>query len=379
MDGRLPIARSVSLICLSRPLIPINIDINININIQSISRISSRYPVDINLARRSLPRFPRGQKCRSSISPRRQNPQLRSPPMDDHVRLLRRQYLQLVEPSALSFPASLSSPEVQSAVYSALFAPAAIANPPPERYTTRVLKRLIALLSAESTAAESTAAEQQPPPPPSKKPRVSADHAATRGGEIHEGLLSLYTTLLSQSSTFSPPAAAVAARSHVTYVLPLSPCSGREIGPPVTLLEARSVLSAQGTTGIRTWEAALALSEYLICAHLAWIYKNTAFGAGVGERVLCETDSVLELGAGTGLVAVVAARLGAADVLATDGDEAVCDALRANVKLNGVGDVVAVRRRLWGSGEETRGGVDLVLGADVVFPLPLLLPLEPHI
>lgn len=296
--------------------------------------------------------------------------------MDCHVQLLRRQYLQLVEPSVFSFPDSpstLHSPEFQSALYSALFSPAAVSNPPPERYTTRVLKRLITLLS--SVPPESiVGAEQEGPvkcPSPAKKPKVSAIDNTIGCGEIHEGLLELYTTLLSRSLSFSPLDIG-AARSHVTYVLPLSPYSGREIGQPVTLHESRNIISAQGTTGLRTWEAALALSEYLICTHLEWIYKNTPFAAAVegSGRVLRETDSVLELGAGTGLVSIVAARLGASTVLATDGDSGVCEALLGNVGLNGVSDVVTVRQRLWGSEVETGRKFDLVLGADVVLPLP---------
>lgn len=299
--------------------------------------------------------------------------------MDHHVQLLRRQYLQLVKPSAFSFPTSpstLHSPEFQSTLYNTLFVPAAILNPPPERYTTCVLKRLIALLS--SVPYESTGGtEQEEPvisPSPAKKPKIStADNIILcKDQEIHGSLLELYTQLLSRSSSSCSPLNIEAARSHVTYVLPLSPYSGREIGQPVTLHESRNIISGQGTTGLRTWEAALALSEYLICTHLERIYKSTSFAAAVegSGRVLRETDSVLELGAGTGLVSVVAARLGARKVLATDGDSSVCEALLRNVGLNGVSDIVAVRQRLWGDEVETDGKFDLVLGADVVLSLP---------
>lgn len=294
-------------------------------------------------------------------------------PMDHHVRLLRRQYLQLVEPSAFSFPTSpsiLHSPGFQSALYIALFAPAAVPNPPPERYTTRVLKRLIALLSSVPESASGI--EQEVPvisPSPSKTPKVSATDNITlcKKQEIHESLLELYTELLSRPSSFSALDIG-AAGGYVTYVLPLSPYSGREIGQPVTLQESRNIISGQGTTGLRTWEAALALSEYLICTHLEWIYKNTPFAAAVEGcgRILQQTDSVLELGAGTGLVSVVAARLGASNVLATDGSSNVCETLLGNVKLNGVNDVVTVRQRLWGGEVEADERFDLVLGADVV-------------
>lgn len=209
-------------------------------------------------------------------------------------------------------------------------------------------------------------------PSPAKKLKVSAADNVTidKKQEIHEGLLELYTELLSRSSSSYSPLDIDTSRSYVTYILPPSPYSGREIGQPITLLESRNIISGQGTTGLRTWEAALALGEYLICTHLARIYKNLSFAAAVegSGTVVRESDSVLELGAGTGLVSIVAARLGATKVLATDGDSSVCEALFKNVGLSGVGDVVAVRKRLWGDEVDTNEKFDLVLGADVVLP-----------
>ena len=60
--------------------------------------------------------------------------------------------------------------------------------------------------------------------------------------------------------------------------------------------------------------------------------------------------------------------MGAQNVIATDGDDGVCDALRANVEVNRLGDVVKVEKRWWGEEEGIREkGVDLVLGADVTY------------
>ena len=75
---------------------------------------------------------------------------------------------------------------------------------------------------------------------------------------------------------------------------------------------------------------------------------------------------MLELGAGTGMVSLVAARCGAAAVLATDGDEAVCETLRENVESNGLAGCVRVERRRWGGAREVPERVDVVVGADVV-------------
>lgn len=162
----------------------------------------------------------------------------------------------------------------------------------------------------------------------------------------------------------------VANKELVTYTLPPSPFSRRPIGQPITLLESRAVISGAGTTGLRTWEAALALAEYLICCHLSRIYNvASVHPVATGQTLVLETESVLELGAGTGLVGITAARLGAKMVVATDGDEGVCEALKSAVDRNGVGDVVAVKKLLWGEGGGGEGEeekFDLVVGADVV-------------
>lgn len=306
--------------------------------------------------------------------------------MDSQVQLLRRQYLQLVEPSNLSFPTDpsiLRSPHFQASLYESLFAPNQPNNTsPPERYTARVLKKLITKLSEPPIALGGEEQDQEQPviPTPSIHPakKVKIDNLTLLPEqEIHEHLLELYTELLSRSSSAASPLDPEESRSYVTYIFPSSPFNGGEIGLPVTLHECRNIISGAGTTGLRTWEAALALSEYLICTHLQSIYKNTAFTPtieGVG-RVLRESDRVLELGAGTGLVSIVAARLGAPKVLATDGDSMVCEALAKNVHLSGVSETVTVRKRLWGDEIEMDEDFDLVVGADVVISPTFYLPL----
>jgi predicted nicotinamide N-methyase len=120
----------------------------------------------------------------------------------------------------------------------------------------------------------------------------------------------------------------------------------------VTILETPSLISGFGTTGLRTWEAALALGEYLL------LHPPPA------------SMRILELGAGTGLVSLVAARLGVGvgvgGILATDGDEGVCEGLRKNVALNSLEGVVRVKKRRWAGPRECPETVDMVVGADVV-------------
>ena len=66
----------------------------------------------------------------------------------EQVELMGRQYLQLVHPDHLSVPAiaALRLPEVQTLIYSTMFAESAHVHAPPWLYQYRVLKRLISRL-----------------------------------------------------------------------------------------------------------------------------------------------------------------------------------------------------------------------------------------
>ncbi len=61
------------------------------------------------------------------------------------IELLRRQYLQLVDPDLLTLPSNplLIRPEIQAHIYISMFQQASIIDMPPDRYRFRVLKRLI--------------------------------------------------------------------------------------------------------------------------------------------------------------------------------------------------------------------------------------------
>jgi predicted nicotinamide N-methyase len=128
--------------------------------------------------------------------------------------------------------------------------------------------------------------------------------------------------------------------------------------PSITTLESRSVIASAGTTGRRTWEAALHLAKYLV---------ESGSGHVRGKKVL-------ELGAGTGLVSILCARwLGARHVTATDGDDSVVEDLQKNIFLNGLDDqgTIYAKQLRWGRViDEDEGGsspdYDVVLGADIV-------------
>ncbi|KAH6842169.1 putative methyltransferase-domain-containing protein [Alternaria rosae] len=231
------------------------------------------------------------------------------------LRILQRQYFQLVEPHQLRWPddAILKAPNVQAWLFHNLFDAANITSLPPGRYRLRILKQLVAKLERSITDPE----EDQ--------------------------------------------------KAFVTYSYPdhlLDDSVTHE--RTVTLLEARSVISSSGTTGLRTWEAALLLGSHL---------------ASEAGRPFVSGKRVFELGAGTGMLSILCAKhLGAAGVVATDGDEAVVDAIKTNLFLNGL-DVddtsrIQVRTALrWGhpidaaafSEDYGMSVPDVVVGADVTY------------
>lgn len=148
-------------------------------------------------------------------------------------------------------------------------------------------------------------------------------------------------------------------KCYVTYHL--SALSTQLQALYLTLLENRSLISAGGTTGLRTWEAALHLGDYL-CRHQALIRGR----------------NVLELGAGTGYLSILCARhLGAAHVIASDGSDEVINNLPENFFLNSLQGssaitpmdvkwghaLVGTEEQLWNGGKT----VDIVLGADVTY------------
>jgi len=148
-------------------------------------------------------------------------------------------------------------------------------------------------------------------------------------------------------------------KSYVTYTFSVPP-SIREFDacPSVITLESRAIISSSGTTGMRTWEAALHLGNYL--------------SSKGRDRI--RDKHVLELGAGTGVLSILCAKyLNARQVAATDGNEGIVGALRENIFVNGLEDDSRIESLVlrWATplSETTfadESAFDVVLGADIV-------------
>lgn len=149
------------------------------------------------------------------------------------------------------------------------------------------------------------------------------------------------------------------------YTLPPSPLSLRSTSitnkvhtsnktdiNTIDILEKPNLLSGSSCTGFRTWEAALRLATLLSLPKLAVQFVK-------GKRVL-------ELGAGTGLLSLVCARLGAQRVRATDGDAEAVRRLENVVSNNGLVETVEHGVYWWGEELERDDQWDLVVAADVV-------------
>jgi ribosomal protein L11 methyltransferase len=74
------------------------------------------------------------------------------------------------------------------------------------------------------------------------------------------------------------------------------------------------------------------------------------------DRLVRAGDRVADIGSGSGILAIAAARLGAANVLALEHDPLACADARANVRLGGVADRVHVRELKVTTGELSRLG-----------------------
>ncbi|KAI9719260.1 MAG: hypothetical protein M1812_003590 [Candelaria pacifica] len=223
---------------------------------------------------------------------------------------------------------SLRNLIVQVQLYEELFKSGSLPYAIPGRYKLRVLKRLLG--------------------------RIEDSIGDPEEDEISDDLMSCLTALL--TTPLPSESASAQDKSHVTYTLPGDPSILEDNALTITLLESRSLISGSGTTGLRTWEAALHLGTFL---------------SSPAGRDHIKGKNVLELGAGTGLLSILCAKhLGAMRVLATDGDEGIVEGLKTNLSLNGLETSTNMEVGLlkWG---EPLGDHDhpyaIVLGADIIY------------
>ncbi|KAM0553069.1 hypothetical protein ACHAPJ_007617 [Fusarium lateritium] len=247
------------------------------------------------------------------------------------------QYLQLQPDLDYPEPALLKTSQVQDALFERLFADGAIRYGPPPRFQLRVLKELMARIEA------------------------SIDDWEEYG--VSDDLMSALSLFL--ANPLPSEASSAQQKAYVTYHLSElceeSSIESTDQAPRITLLENHSLISGSGTTGLRTWEAALHLGSYLC--------KN---------RHIVKDKRILELGAGTGYLSVLCANfLSSQHVLASDGSDDVINNLPDNLFLNGLQDSTLVTpmdvkwgHALMGTEEEKWNGgrpVDVVLGADITY------------
>lgn len=129
----------------------------------------------------------------------------------------------------------------------------------------------------------------------------------------------------------------------------------------LVIRETPNVIGGLGTTGMRTWEAALHLSSYL----------------GVGE-IKFDGSTVCELGTGTGLVGMSLLPK-AQKVIFTDGDTNLLESLQLNLDLNQFNQAnnynYDIKQLVWGAEDSeslTYPKVDYVVAADVTYDTSVL-------
>ncbi|PGH06251.1 hypothetical protein GX51_02448 [Blastomyces parvus] len=261
------------------------------------------------------------------------------PPIDseDEMDLLVAQYLQLLEPQRLSIPAHnvLIRPAVQQLIYQRMFDEAHVWPIPPLGYRIRVLKMLISKLEESISNPEED--------------------------EVSDDLMRSYSDLISYPRL--PPFEEAQTLSYIRYAAP----RGRK-GQSVITSENRNLILASGTTGFRTWEAALHLGTYL----------TTPEGSS-----LIEGKNVVELGSGTGFLSMYCLKcLGARSVTATDRDPALISTIKDCAMRNDLScSRISADIWEWGtpfqpnrlaSSGEPHQSFDVALGADLIYDLDLV-------
>jgi predicted nicotinamide N-methyase len=195
--------------------------------------------------------------------------------------------------------------------------------------------------------------------------------------EINDDLMECWTELVAQPKQSAVQQAQQL--SFIKYTAPAETETETETGSitqdanierSVITSESRGLILSAGTTGFRTWEAALHLGSFL--------------ASEAGEAIV-RNKRVIELGAGTGFLSLVCARyLGVRSVVVTDREPALIDNMRECVPHNlDSGQSIPIYPAVWewgtplertgdlaglASDEDEGEGIkfDVALGADLV-------------
>ncbi|RLM01640.1 hypothetical protein CFD26_107728 [Aspergillus turcosus] len=274
------------------------------------------------------------------------------------------QYFQQVEPHLLEFPdgRTMINSATQSALYERMFNEAVLWPIPPVNYRARVLKIILSILEESISDPEED--------------------------EISDDLMECWSTLVTQPKPSALQQAQQLAYVKYTAPGPASDADGDRSTRTIITRESRGLILSAGTTGFRTWEAALHLGSFL----------STPEG-----QALVRGNRVIELGAGTGFLSMFCAKyLGVRSVVATDREPALIENIRDCMRRNAL-DPAVFQSAIWewgtplsltqsqpegeGEGEDEAAetapvsanadlAFDVALGADLIYDVdlvPLLL------
>ncbi|KAH3671941.1 hypothetical protein OGAPHI_000127 [Ogataea philodendri] len=144
----------------------------------------------------------------------------------------------------------------------------------------------------------------------------------------------------------------------VSYCVVCKPGQGDQM---IFVREAPNVISGLGTTGLRTWEASLYLSQYLLNS----------------DQCDLSGQKVLELGCGTGLIGMALSKYHPTvkKVFMTDGDSQLIDNLPYNLQLNDIpvdSPKLHVSKLWWGEDGLPDSEINTIVAADVTYDSSIL-------
>lgn len=139
----------------------------------------------------------------------------------------------------------------------------------------------------------------------------------------------------------------------------------------------KPVKASRHITIIPVWESYEAVES----EQIVQLDPGMAFGTGTHpttrmciqaiEKMIRRGDEMIDVGAGSGVLSIAAAKLGASSVDALDLDDVAVKSARVNVNLNNVEDIVTVRQN--NLLDQVLGTVDLVVGnllSDIILRFP---------